>query len=272
MSAESNNAYLLGKILITGEIEVKTGLRIGGTTAGIKIGGVDLNVIIDPMGKPYIPGSSLKGKLRNLLERKEKVKWNKLDKNNRPIGHQCKNDTDYSRCAICKIFGLSGGKDLKSATMTRLIVRDIYLDESSITKEMQDNMEFEWTEVKFETAINRITGTALDGSLRQAERVPPGAVFKDCEMIYNVYEESDKDMVKKVFEAMELLEHDYLGGMGSRGYGKIAFKGIKVFWNKAEDYESGNISLTENRKINGNLDTPAKLVNKFDELRTKLNS
>jgi CRISPR-associated protein Csm3 len=139
---------------------------------------------------------------------------------------------------------------------------------------MKENLELKWTEVKFETAINRITGTALGGSLRQAERVPAGAKFKDKDegglIIFNVFDESDKDLIKKVFVAMELLEHDYLGGMGSRGYGRISFSNVEVYWNKREDYEKGTIDIKSERKINDGWDTPSKLVANFGALKSKL--
>jgi len=263
---------LLGKVIIRGEIEVLTGMRIGGATGGLKIGGLDLNVITDPWGKPYIPGSSLKGKLRSLIEKNEAGRnpnfWNEPE--HAPQRHMCKNEADYVRCPICKIWGILGTDKFTVPTLTRLIVCDTYLDESSITDEMRDNLELKWTEVKFETAINRITGTALTGSLRQIERVPAGARFKDVELIYSVYEEDDKEILKNVFVALELLEHDYLGGMGSRGYGRIAFQNISVFWNRREDYENGMIELDPARAINPGLDTPTKIVANFDQLKVKL--
>lgn len=267
----------LGKVIIKSEIKLKTGMRIGGSTSGLKIGGVDLNVITDPWGKPYIPGSSLKGKMRSLIEKAEASQrpnfWNKdKDKDGKVDSHECDKDEDYNNCPICKIWGILGKTGLSVPTLTRLTVCDIYLDESSITEEMRENLELKWTEVKFETAINRITGTALDGSLRQAERVPAGAKFKDDGglIIYNVFEESDKDLLKKVFVAMELLEHDYLGGMGSRGYGRVNFVNLEVYWNKREDYEKGNIDFTPDRKINDSWDTPSKVVANFDKIKTKL--
>lgn len=259
--------HLLGKVIIKGTIEVKTGMRIGGATTGLKIGGVDLNVITDPSGKPYIPGSSLKGKLRTLLERSEKVDWNKKDKEGNPIGHECKDNAHYQKCKVCKIFGLFSSQELTEPTLTRLFVRDVYLDEKSISEEMKKNLELEWTEVKFETAINRLTGTALGGSLRQAERVPAGARFKDCELIFNIYGNDDVPLLKKIFEALALLNDDYLGGMGSRGYGKVEFKDIQVFFNSAKDYEAGKVALTDDRKINDTWDTPLKLIEKFEELK-----
>jgi CRISPR-associated protein Csm3 len=263
-------SHLIGKVIIKGIIEVKTGMRIGGTTTGLKVGGVDLNVITDPNGKPYIPGSSLRGKLRTLLERKEKVEWNKKDSKGRAIGHQCDNGAGYKRCSICKIFGLLSKPEFETPTLTRLFVRDSYLDETSITLEMKKNLDLEWTEVKFETAINRVTGTALGGSLRQAERVPPGARFTECELVFNIFEDSDKDLLKKVFEALDMLKDDYLGGMGSRGYGKVNFKDMEVYWNKISDYEKGNTALTPSRKINVEWATPAKIVENFEALKKRI--
>jgi CRISPR-associated protein Csm3 len=267
----------LGKVIIRGNIEVKTGMRIGGSTGGLKIGGVDLNVITDPEGKPYIPGSSLKGKMRSLIEKTEASKrpnfWNKdKDRDGKIDSHECDKDDDYNQCAVCKIWGILGGASFTIPTLTRLVVCDTHLDESSISEEMKENLELKWTEVKFETAINRITGTALGGSLRQAERVPAGAKFKDEGglIIFNVFDESDKELLKKVFVAMELLEHDYLGGMGSRGYGRISFQNVEVYWNKRDDYENGSIDLDPRRKINDTWDTPSKLVANFESLKRKL--
>jgi CRISPR-associated protein Csm3 len=250
---------LTGKILIRGEIKVITGLRIGGSTTGLKIGGVDLNVITDPEGKPYIPGSSLKGKMRSLME-------NKLGKI-REDGkvHYCTKNEEYLNCPVCKIWGISPTeKDIKITlpTLTRLLVRDTYLDEESITEEMKKNMDLSWTEIKTENVINRVKGSAE--SPRQIERVPAGAVFKPMEMVYNVFEDSDKDLLKSVFEAMELLEHDYLGGMGSRGYGKIEFDNIKIYWNDKSAYEKGELNT---KPINKNFNRPSEIVKNFEEIK-----
>ena len=193
-------------------------------------------------------------------------KENKVD----PEGkiHQCQTAEAYNTCPSCKIWGILGGKEFHTSTLTRLIVRDVHFDKDSISAEMKKNLDLQWTEVKMETAIDRVKGTALHGSLRQVERVPAGAKFKDMEMIYNVYEEEDKNILVKVFEAMELLQQDYLGGMGSRGYGQVEFKGIKIYWNKKENYETGN--LNQEPPINQGFDTPEKIVEKFKEIEKKL--
>lgn len=252
---------IIGKVVIQGEIKVLTGIRIGGTSGGVKIGGIDLNVITDAEGKPYIPGSSLKGKMRSLMERKEgKINSGKV--------HYCTKDSEYLNCSICKIWGISPTEKDINITVpiyTRLIVRDVKLDEESITPEMQDNLDLKWTEVKTENMIDRVRGMAIHP--RQIERVPAGAVFKPMEMIYNVFDENDKNLLKAVFEAMELLEHDYLGGMGSRGYGKVKFENIDIYWNKKEDYESGNLDIN---KINEGITTPSEIVKNFETILSKL--
>ena len=147
---------LLGKVIIKGKIEAKTGLRIGGSTVGLDIGGVDNPVIKDAEGKPYIPGSSLKGKMRSLLE---KAEGKPLNSN---LGgtkiHVCKDEKEYQNCHVCKIFGVPGEKDFGEPT--RLIVRDAVLIEESITEEMKKNLDLEYTEVKFENSIDRITSAA----------------------------------------------------------------------------------------------------------------
>jgi CRISPR-associated protein Csm3 len=257
---------LLGKIIIQGDIEVKTGMRIGGTASSLKIGGVDTPVITDPWGKPYIPGSSLKGKMRTLIEKKEGVPINVgMTKGESPWRHQCQTAEEYLKCSVCKVWGIIGGENFDVPIFTRLIVRDVFLDEESITPEMRTNMELAYTETKMETGIDRVKGQAT--GLRTMERVPAGARFKDSEIIFNVLSPEDLDDLKKVFEAMELLEQDYLGGSGTRGYGKVSFKNLKVFFNSCKDYENGKLNETP---LNGDFNTPDLIVQNFENLKKKL--
>lgn len=258
---------ILGKVIVQGTIVAETGLRIGGSTGGLKIGGLDSPVIVDPLDRPYIPGSSLKGKTRSLMERF----YNRPPHEKMGI-HLCQDPAQYAACPVCKVWGMLGNADTfkDMSTITRLLVRDVFLDESSITDDMRKNMELQWTEVKMETAINRLTGTAHGGSLRQIERVPAGARFKESRFVFNVFEESDKDLLKELFIALELLEDDYLGGTGSRGSGKVRFVDMAVFWNSRSDYENGTLELTTERKINNGADTPSLLVKNFADIRKGL--
>src|SRR3989304_9891627 len=171
---ENNKLKLTGKYIITGKIKCETGLHIGGSKTALDIGGIDLNVIKTAAAVPYIPGSSLKGKLRSLLAKEGGY----LDP---------KQDSDI----IKKIFGDSPSKD-NDGKITRLIVRDSFLDNKvdmeSKDKEFTD-LELEYTESKWENTIDRKSGTA--GSPRQIERVPVGAIFS-FELVYNIYDDNKK--------------------------------------------------------------------------------
>jgi CRISPR-associated protein Csm3 len=198
---------LIQKIVLSGEIEILTGLHIGGSSTNMNIGETDLNVIKSPHnGQPIIPGSSLKGKLRNLLAKLEGSDDIKKDSN-----------------TINKIFGSPNANEvidgIKSQGITRLIIRDAFL--SNADKLEGWEMENKYTEVKWENTIVRTKGSAEHP--RQLERVPKGARFF-YEMILDVYDEDkDERYLEEIKKAMNLLEDDYLGGSGTRGYGKIKF-------------------------------------------------
>jgi len=213
------------KILtLKGNIELLTGLHIGGGDDTMKIGGIDKEVvkIYDKELKrevPYIPGSSLKGKMRSLLE------WNfglvgisngkvfSSDLLDNPIF----NDNDKKKKAInlLKVFG--DGSTKKPYGITRAVFYDAYL--SKDTKEAFKNEEIELKEAKYENSIDRFKGTASNP--RQIERVPAGVEF-EFEIKLKVFDEDDEEGLKEVIEdGLEIVENDYLGGSGSRGYGRV---------------------------------------------------
>lgn len=225
---------LTGKIFITGDIVAETGLHIGGSKSSLDIGGIDLNVIKTPQGVPFIPGSSLKGKLRSMLA---KVNGSvAINKHEAEKGEKTDEEVDF----ICEIFGLPAD-EAEKGKVTRLIVRDATLDTTAFTasfEAFQDSMETEYSDVKWENSINRKTGTAQHP--RQLERVPAGAVF-NFEMVYDVYDD-DKETghLQHIRTAMRLLEGDYLGGQGSRGYGKVRFANVSFTTKSVADYEGDN--------------------------------
>lgn len=219
---------LKGRAFITFDIVAKTGLHIGGSDAGVEIGGVDKTVIRDKLtNRPYIPGSSLKGKMRSLLEKYKGLKQNKR------IGqgfiHTCEDKGEYDDCPVCQVFGVPG--ELKFSTPTRLVVRDIFLSEDSAKKLENAQTDLPYTEVKTEVSIDRVTSAA---NPRQMERVPAGAIFDHAEMVFSLYEgegcsaQKDLERLGVLLEAMQLVEDDYIGGLGSRGSGKVAFTNIRV--------------------------------------------
>lgn len=207
---------LVKKLRISTTIELISGLHIGGNSASVEIGGIDNEVIkiATKRNQPYIPGSSLKGKMRCLLEQ---ISGSKNVGGNPDVN---------------KLFGFLPKDDRKGSVddgslATRLIVRDSYLTQESLDllKECSDNLDMPYTENKYENSINRVTGTA--NNPRQTERVPAGVSF-NVEFIVNVWE-SDKadDLLALLKKGIKALENDYLGGSGSRGYGQVKFGELK---------------------------------------------
>lgn len=220
---------LKGRVLVTFDIQAATGLHIGGSDTGIEIGGVDKTVIRDPLSnRPYIPGSSLRGKMRSLLE-----KYNGLPQNQR-IGqgyiHSCQDNGAYASCDVCQVFGVPGERNF--GTPTRLIVRDVHMTDDSAKKlERSGRTDLPYTEAKTEVSIDRVTSAA---NPRQMERVPAGTEFGRAELVFSVYDgdecdaAADIDRLRTVVEGLQLLEDDYLGGLGSRGSGKVRLRNIQV--------------------------------------------
>jgi len=255
----------IGRVIIEGEIEVKTGLHIGGPKEVLEVGGVDLPVIKDPFGVPYIPGSSLKGKMRALLELKDgKGTYNLLELkdgkpsklNDQPFKSLEEFWKSYSEekqkgkkllfegkpctcgiCEICRLFGVPANEKENSEPLnpTRLIVKDAFLDEEKFKKDFENAelLEFDYSEVKYENSIDRLTSTA---NPRQVERVPAGAIF-NFSMSVKLLREEDLNLLGTLLTGMRLLEDDYLGGHGSRGYGAIKFKNIKFKFRGRSFYE-----------------------------------
>lgn len=194
---------MYAKIEIKGKIEVRTGMHIGGSSAFAAIGAVDSPVIKDVRTNiPIIPGSTLKGKLRTLLARK----YNKS-----VVSHE-KDDIRIKR-----LFGSSAGE---SKIRSRLIFSDMFM--SNVDEIREQGIEL--TEVKFENSISRTTAEA---NPRQIERVFRGSEF-DFYLIYEVNNEEEiVEDIELLCEGLKLLEYDYLGGSGSRGYGKVKFKELE---------------------------------------------
>jgi CRISPR-associated protein Csm3 len=207
---------------LKGKIKLLSGLHIGGNKDTIEIGGMDNPVIKNPItGLPYIPGSSIKGKMRFLLE----WKLGKVTTSREP--HGC--SPDNGDCPICRIFG-NTDKDKKYGP-TRLIVSDCELSEECLIKHREGNLIY--LEDKVENRINRLTGAAIDP--RHIERVPAGLVF-DFGLTYKIFEIDAADITnnkdetnwQEVLNALYYLQEDALGGSGSRGYGKIEFDDLKL--------------------------------------------
>lgn len=200
---------MLAKIEITGTIILKTGMHIGASEAFAAIGAIDSPVARDPVsGLPYIPGSSLKGKMRSLLAKAYNTK--KLSD---------KRDDDEEM--IKRLFGCSKNID-GNPQPSRLIFSDSILNNMEDLKKKGLSTP---TEAKEENTINPLTAVA---NPRQIERVVKGAEFP----LYIIYNAMDTDTIEEDFkllaDGIKLLQYDYIGGHGSRGYGRIEIKDLNL--------------------------------------------
>lgn len=214
--------FLTQKISIKGEIVLRTGLHIGGGDVGLAIGGIDKMVVRSPKDNaPFVPGSSLKGKMRSLLERAGYAAGFEVTKN-----HQGRFEAPPCKCArkgccVCEVFGVSAAQnEARDCGTTRLLVRDGQLLNADEVRGWK-NLYTEYTETKTEVSIDRLTSQA---NPRTFERVPAGARF-ELDLVLNVHEGDDEDKnLRMLLDGLELLSFDYLGGQGSRGYGAVRVK------------------------------------------------
>ena len=234
---------LIGKLILSGDLHCETGLHIGAGKGSLEIGGADNPVVKDAFGLPYVPGSSLRGRLRSLLEQAlgltspaELVYLSKRRGQEVRI-HQSDRPDDE----ICLLFGRSPGRvervegeaiESRAASPARLTVYDAPLDPDSITTQMRENLDDEITEVKSENSIDRITSQS---NPRTLERVPAGARFR-VRMVLDVLCEEDKVLAARLLEGLRLLEDDALGGGGSRGSGRVRFANLKLNWRNRAFY------------------------------------
>lgn len=199
---------------ITGTIQLLSGMRIGGSEELLQIGGTDLSCIKHPVTlKPYIPGSSVKGKMRSELEQS-------LGKfggaGNEPCGC-AQND-----CLVCRVFG-PHKRAQHSLGPTRIIVRDGQLVSGGET------------ELKSENIIDRKTGAAQHP--RKVERVVAGSDFS-LRIGIQVWD-TDNDcnykgktgaqaLIAFVGDGLRFLRQTGLGSGVSKGSGEIEFSELKL--------------------------------------------
>jgi len=212
---------------LEGTITLKSGLHIGSGNMEMRIGGTDSPVIKHPHTlEPYIPGSSLKGKVRSLLEMASGLMIHTEGGviSTKILSKLSGKDRDEAE-AIIKIFGSGGDDKQENAEIgpTRVSFADCYLDEEW-KKQAQEN-RWQLTEVKSENSIDRIKGTAAHP--RFIERVPEGTQFS-FSLTFKILDDGDGGLFEKLLIGLKLLELDAIGGCGSRGYGRIKFEDLKL--------------------------------------------
>lgn len=244
-----------GSFIINYTLRALTGLRVGGSKEEFDIGGTDNPVIKVPVeipefyedgsklpkGAPYIPGSSIKGKMRSLLEwvygNVERMYQKYKDEDLEKAGKPC----DCGECEICKVFGTGNAKTLQELVESkkplpgppRAKFFDAYPTLDTLKRLENTLGKGLFTEIKTENQINRITSKA---SPRKVERVPAGAEFRG-RIVFDCYFEEDYELIPIIFQGMKKLEDNFLGGYGSRGSGRVEFREIQIVWRPADFYK-----------------------------------
>jgi CRISPR-associated protein Csm3 len=237
---------LIGKLILEGEMHCETGLHVGAGKGSLEIGGADNPVVKDAHGRPYVPGSTLRGRIRALIEQSTGMAIpSELVFISKRKGQEVRiHQSDRPDDEVCILFGRSpgrmekvGGGEIESnfATPARLSVFDAPLMLDSITPQMRETLDDELTEVKSENAIDRITSQA---NPRTLERVPAGARF-GVRMVVDILCAEDSTLPGLVVQGLRLLEDDALGGGGSRGSGRVRFDNLKMTWRGKDYYASG---------------------------------
>jgi len=245
---------LYGHVVLKGSIVAKTGLHIGASSDTVEIGGIDTPVIKHPVTfEPYIPGSSLKGKMRSLLEKinvgDNGMKYNRrVVKGKKPINqHICDDVIQALDCPVCRVFGSTGQGESSSNLSNqnhpaRILVRDATLSNQDFL--IPDALLI--TEAKMENVLDRVTAHAVP---RTIERVPAGAKFK-FEIVYRVegdgnaggIQNDDKVKVqtdvKNILLLLRAIEREGLGGNTSRGHGQVGFELTEFFYQKVKESNS----------------------------------
>jgi CRISPR-associated protein Csm3 len=295
-TVEKPQKKLLGKLKLTSTLKVETGLHIGGGGENLEIGGLDKPIIRDPMTRqPYLPGSSIKGKLRSILERLLQKPVNRpggsgtyryesddLADGVTEIDGQFIKFEGARTCPVCRVFGSTG---VTCWIETAIADREGLLENNSKKKTI-DNKEYaqvtgrnsparlivrdchlleesanklEQSDTTFYMSEwkfeNGIDRVTAAANPRQVERVPRGAEFH-FEMVYTIEDETQvEEDIRNLAIALAILEDDALGGHGSRGYGKVSFQDFKIFYR----------DLNPERLLSGNGGT-------FGEIATKNNT
>lgn len=247
---------LKAKLFINGKIETVTGLHIGGSPTAYNIGEIETNIIKMPNGIPFIPASSLKGKLRALYgSSKGYLGISRPKEDANPNNHYDDEDVLMKR--------LFGTGITEGGEKGRIIIRDSYLDIDDFNKRKRTDfidLEFDYSEGKWENSIGRIDSKSIP---RQIERVPAGMKFI-FQFILNIFDENDVDSLEVLITALRLLQDDYIGGNGSRGYGHVKFNFENITLKTIKNYTSDDSPTTLKSEIS--------LNNKNETLFTEIKS
>lgn len=222
--ADGTASTLYGRIIVRAAIQLESGLHIGAGAHGA-ISGLEFPVVRDPLsGQPYLPGSSLRGKMRAETERVLGLAPNSSGRGGVQV-YVPSSREEYESNPIGRLYGVPGTRSFAVDGAARLVVRDTFLAPESIAMLKRARTDFPYTEIKSEASVDRVTA---EPAPRQIERVPAGTRFAPLELIYSVYSAADLDQFGWVARGLQLVEDSSLGGHGSRGSGNVRFLDLEL--------------------------------------------
>lgn len=303
---------LLGKLRLTSTLVVETGLHIGGGGETLDIGGLDKSVIRDPITQqPYLPGSSIKGKLRSTLERLLNKPLNRAGGSGTYRYESDDLEDGYTEiangqfvafqgaatCPLSRVFGSTGGS--KCYLKPDVVARAELDNRGSATINNQEYIKTKGRNAparlmvrdahllstsaeqleKIDTGLymaewkfeNGLDRVTAAANPRQLERVPAGAKFH-FEMVYTVENEAQAvEDLKNLAIALAILEDDALGGHGSRGYGKVRFENFQFYYRGVEQYRQVTTGAADFLEPIAEMENTAVLLQRFGELTNAVN-
>jgi CRISPR-associated protein Csm3 len=241
--ADGTASTLYGRIIVRAAVQLETGLHIGASASSIS--GLEFPVVRDPLsGQPYLPGSSLRGKMRAETERVLGLTPNSAGRGGVQFYVPASRE-EYDANPIGRLFGVPGARAFAVDGAARLVVRDAFLTPESAAALRRARTELPFTEVKAEASVDRVTAEAAP---RQIERIPAGARLAPLEIVYSVFSGRDLDDFAWVARGLQLVEDGYLGGHGSRGSGKVRFVDLEVILRSRAGYRGEDGAAFEPRR------------------------
>jgi CRISPR-associated RAMP protein (TIGR02581 family) len=229
MNTNLTRAQLRARYRITGRIVMDTALHIGGR-GGTTV--TDNPVIRDGEGRPFIPGSSLKGAFRAAVERIVP---------NLPHLHTCGLSDGDDACANKLREQLKDRKDITENDLLTLLDRElcdtcktfgsphlasvVFFHDAPIAEVWRSLPEVP-TQIRDGVGIDRDSERAREGIKFDFEVVPPQAEFEFALTLENP---SERDLGLVALGLQEFINGMIpLGGIRSRGLGRCHLEGVKV--------------------------------------------
>lgn len=196
MNTNVNPAQILGRITVRGRLHLAAPLLIGEGESGEERNDRDIHVLRSKDGVPFIPGTSLAGALRSLIEVE-------------------------NPCAADILFGTmhrTGGETVRDERQSAVSLYDVELNDAVIGS--RDGVH-----------IDDVTGTAIDAHKYDYEIVESGAdgTFYAEILLRRVHQKDEHMLKETLLRLSELLRGGFhVGALSTKGFGRMQLRDMVV--------------------------------------------